>query len=112
LKSPAKTFLLRPDPHKVWTALVHRLGLPAVPEWAEGMVQVLQDQNRITPLEGIGCAPIVSASAEEILEWMKWGVAHGILRFPEKNGPIQSPNKPLAEVLGPIEVAENAIEAA
>ena len=80
------------------------------------MVRVLEDQNRITPLEGIGCAPIVvSASAEEILEWMKSGVAHGTLRFPEMNGPIQWPNKSLAAVLGPIEdetVAENAIEAA
>ena len=116
MKSLAKTFLLRLDPHEVWTALAHRLGLPAVPEWAEGMVQVLEDQNRITSLEGIGCAPIaVSASAEEILEWMESGISYGTLRFPEKNGPIQWPNKQLAEVLEPIEdetVAENAIEAA
>jgi hypothetical protein len=116
MKSLAKTFLLRPDAREVWTALVHRLGLPAVPQWAEAMVRILEDQNRIIPLEGIGCAPIlVTASAEEILEWMEFGIAHGTLRFPEKNGPIQWPNKPLAEVLGPIEdetVAENAIEAA
>ena len=116
MTSFAKTFLLRADPHEVWTALVHRLGLPAVPEWAENMVEILKHQNRITSLEGIGCAPIlVSATAEEILEWMELGVAHGTLRFPEKNGPIQWPNKPLAEVLGPIEdetVTENAIEAA
>lgn len=114
--SLAKTFFLRADPHEVWTALVHRLGLPAVPEWAENMVEILKDQNRITSLEGIGCAPIlVSASSEEILEWMEAGVALGTLRFPEGNGPIQWPNKRLAEVLGPIEdetVAENATEAA
>lgn len=112
----AKAFFLRDDPHEVWTALVHRLGLPAVPDWAEKMVEILKDQNRITPLEGIGCAPIlVSASAEEILGWMEAGVAHGTLRFPEVNAPIHWPNKPLAEVLGPIEdetVAENATEAA
>jgi len=102
MKSLVKTFLLRPDPHEVWTALVHRLGLPAVPEWAEDMVRVLEDQKRITPLEGIGCAPIlVSASGEEILEWMESSVTRGALRFPEMNGPIQWPNKSLAEVLGP-----------
>ena len=102
MKSVAKTFLLRPDPGEIWTALVHRLGLPAVPEWAEGMVRILKDQNRITPLDGIGCAPIlVTASAEEILEWMESGVALGSLRFPEKNGPIQWSNKSLAEVLRP-----------
>ena len=70
----------------------------------------------IASLEGIGCAPIlVSASAEEILGWMEGGVALGTLRFPEVNAPIHWPNKPLAEVLGPIEdetVAENATEAA
>jgi len=111
MKSLAKTFLLRPDPQEVWTALVHRLGLPGVPEWAEAMVRVLEDQKRITPLEGIGCAPVlVSASADEILEWMESGVAHGTLRFPEENGPVKWPNKPLAEVLRPIE--ENTVEAA
>ena len=95
---------------------MHRLGLPAVPEWAEEMVRILEDQNRITPLEGIGCAPIlVSASAEEILEWMESCVALGTLRFPEKNGPIQWPNKSVAEVLQPTDQNaedKNALEAA
>jgi hypothetical protein len=69
MKSLAKTFVLRPDPHEIWTALVHRLGLPAVPEWSEGIIRILEDQNRITRLDGIGCTPIlVSASAEEILK--------------------------------------------
>lgn len=102
MKSLSKSFLLRPDPREILTALVHRLGLPAVPEWAEGMVRILKDQNRVTPLDGIGCAPIlVTASAEEILEWMESGVTLGSLRFPEKNGPIQWDNKSLAEVLRP-----------
>jgi hypothetical protein len=115
MTSLAKTFFLRADPHEIWTALVHRLGLPAVPEWAEDMVRILEDQNRITSLDGIGCAPIlVSASAEEILDWMESGVATGTLRFPEKNGPIQWSNKPLAKVLEPISHAaeeENNLEA-
>lgn len=116
MRSLAKTFLLRPDPGEVWTALVHRLGLPAVPEWAEGMVRILEDQKRIKPLDGIGCAPIlVTASAEEILEWMESAVDLGALRFPEKNGPIQWSNKSLAEVLLSTNQAaeeENTLEAA
>jgi hypothetical protein len=101
MTSLAKTFFLRADHHEVWTALVHRLGLPAVPEWAEDMVQILENQNRIRSLEGIACAPIlVSARGEEILGWMEAGVAVGMQRFPEVNAPIQWANKPLAEVLG------------
>jgi len=45
MTSLAKAFFLRDDPHEVWTALVHRLGLPAVPEWGEDMVRILKDHN-------------------------------------------------------------------
>ncbi len=100
LNSLSRTFLLRPDATEAWTAIVHRLGLPAIPDWAEAMMTMLAENNRITPLEGIGCSPVVvSASAEEVLKWMEAGVARGKLRFPEKNGSVLWPIGSLSDAL-------------
>jgi hypothetical protein len=100
LKSLSRTFLLRTDATEAWTAIVHRLGLPAIPDWAQVMMRVLAENNRITPLEGIGCSPVVvSASTEEVLEWMEAGVARGELRFPEKNGSVLWPAGSLSDAL-------------
>ena len=100
LKSLSRTFLLRSDTTEAWTAIVHRLGLPAIPDWAEALMRVFTANNRITPLDGIGCSPVVvSASTEEVLEWMEAGIAQGELRFPEKNGPILWPSGSLSDAL-------------
>jgi len=64
------------------------------------MMRVLAENKRITPLEGIGCCPVVvSASTEEVLEWMEAGVAGGELRFPEKNGSVLWPAGSLRDAL-------------
>ena len=64
------------------------------------MMRVLAENNRIKPLEGIGCSPVVvSASTEEVLEWMEAGVARGDLRFPEKNGSVLWPVGSLSDAL-------------
>jgi hypothetical protein len=55
LKSLSLTFALRQEPQEIWTNLVHRHGLPALPDWAEVMVRALEEHHRITPLDGIGC---------------------------------------------------------
>ena len=34
LKSLSRTYVLRPEPNDVWSALVHRFGLPGLPDWA------------------------------------------------------------------------------
>jgi hypothetical protein len=100
LNSLSRTFPLRPDATEAWTAIVHRLGLPAIPDWAEAMMRVLAENNRITPLEGIGCSPVVvSASIEEVLKWMEAGVARGELRFQEKNGSVLWPAGSLSDAL-------------
>jgi hypothetical protein len=90
LKSLSRTFVLRPEPTEVWTALVHRFGLPGLPEWAETMLQTLRENGRIAPVDSIGCsAVVISATCEELLEWMEVGVARGELTFPEINGPVR-----------------------
>jgi hypothetical protein len=102
LKSLSRTFALRPEPQELWTNLVHRHGLPALPDWAEVMIRALEEHNRISPLDGIGCFPVmITASAEELLEWLEAGVRGGELPFPEKNGPIRWPRTSLCEVLRP-----------
>jgi hypothetical protein len=102
LKSLSRTFALRPEPQELWTNPVHRHGLPALPEWANVMTRVLKENNRITPLDGIGCSPVmITASTDELLEWLEAGVRGGELLFPESNGSIRWPRTSFREVLRP-----------
>jgi len=102
MKSLSRTFVLRREPTEVWTALVHRFGLPGLPEWAEPMTRILEKEKRIVPVDSIGCsAAVISATCEELLEWMGDGVGRGELSFPEANGPIRWFNGTLVEALQP-----------
>ena len=102
LGSMSHTYVLRLDPVDAWTAMVQRLGLPAVPEWAGYMMEILKKNDRIKELDSIGCLPVlVVASREEVLRWMEAGVVAGELRFPERNGPIRWPCALFSEVLRP-----------
>jgi hypothetical protein len=102
MKSLSRTIVLRPEPPEIWTALVHRFGLPGLPEWAEPMERILDKENRIVPVDSIGCsAAVISATCEELLEWMGDGVGRGELSFPEANGPIRWFNGTLVEALQP-----------
>jgi hypothetical protein len=102
LKSLSRTFVLRPESTEVWTALMHRFGLPGLPEWSVAMLRVLHENKRITPVDGIGCAAaVITATCEELLEWMAAGVRHGEFRFPESNGSVRWSNGTLAEALRP-----------
>jgi len=102
LKSLSRTFVLRPEPLEVWTALVHRFGLPGLPQWAEAVIQMLQENGRIASVDSIGCsAAVINATCEELLEWMAVGVRRGELSFPEMNGPIRWSSGTLSECLRP-----------
>ena len=105
MKSLSRTFVLRPEPNEVWTALIHRFGLPGLPEWANGMTHVLVAKGRITPVDSVGCsAVVISATCEELLEWMGSGVGGGELSFPESNGPIRWSNStPVVALLPELE---------
>ena len=102
MKSLSRTFVLRPEPNEVWVALVHRFGLPGLPDWAEAMVRVLKEKGRIAPVDSIGCsAAVISATSEELLEWMGDRTGQGELSFPETNGPIRWSSTLLPEALRP-----------
>ncbi len=102
MKSLSRTYVLRPEPSEVWAALVHRFGLPGLPEWAEVMMQVLRKEKRIVPVDSIGCsAVVITGTCEEVLGWMEVAVGRGELSFPDSNGPVRWPNGTLAEALRP-----------
>lgn len=90
MKSLSRTFVLRPEPAEIWTVLVHRFGLPGLPEWAEEVTRILQENGRIRSVDSIGCsAAAISATGDELLGWLEVGVRGSVLTFPEVNGPIR-----------------------
>ena len=87
-----RTILLGYQRDQAWAALVSFLGLPAEPSWAEHVLGVVEAEERIKPLDSIGCQPVlISATTEEMLEWIGDGLKSKELAFPEKNGPIAWP---------------------
>ena len=102
MKSLSRTFVLRPEPTEVWTALIHRFGLPGLPEWGKRMMQVLVEKGRITRADSIGCSSVViTATCEEMLGWMEVAVGRGELSFPDSNGPVRWSKGIPAEALRP-----------
>jgi hypothetical protein len=91
-----RTILLGYQRDQAWATLVSFLGLPAEPSWAEHVLGVVEAEERIKPLDGIGCQPVlVSATTEEVLEWIGDGLRSKTLSIPVKNGPIHWPQLPL-----------------
>ena len=91
-----RTILLGYQRDQAWATLVSFLGLPAEPSWAEHVLGVVEAEERIKPLDRIGCQPVlISATTEEMLEWIGDGLRSKSLSFPVKNGPIHWPQLPL-----------------
>ena len=102
MKSLSRTFVLRPQQNEVWAALVHRFGLPGLPEWAKRMTRILRENDRVRPVDSIGCSAVaITATCEEVLGWMEVEVGRGELSFPDSNGPVRWSNGILAEALRP-----------
>jgi hypothetical protein len=97
-----RTILLGYQRDQAWATLVSFLGLPAEPAWAEHVLGVVEAEERIKALDGIGCQPVlISATTEEVLEWIGGGLKSQALCFPEKNGPIIWPKCALTTSLNP-----------
>ncbi|MDR5728852.1 MAG: hypothetical protein RB191_15635 [Terriglobia bacterium] len=100
MKSLSRTYVLRPEPHEIWAALVHRFGLPGLPEWSSSIIRVLRDNGRLAPVDSIGCsATVVSATCEELLGWIGGAVNSCDAEFPLSNGPVRWGNGRLVEAL-------------
>ena len=99
-----KTLLLRYRRDEVWATLANFLGIPAHPTWAELVMKVVEQKKRIEEIDGIGCEPVlISATTEEILEWIGEGLRSDSLIFPNFAGPIKWPQFSLLELLRPIQ---------
>ena len=98
-----RTILLRYQREEAWAILVSFLGLPGEPTWADHILGVIEKEERIKDLDGIGCRPvIISATSEELLDWIGEGLRSRTLDFPERNGPIAWPRFSLNEALRPV----------
>jgi len=97
-----RTVLLRYRRKEAWAALVSFLGLPAVPEWADHILEIVEGKKRIEEIDGIGCQPVlISATTEEVLEWIGEGLRASVLSFPQRNGPIIWPRFAVSASLFP-----------
>jgi len=102
-----RTILFRYSHNEAWAWLSVFLGLPAAPSWAEHISKTIEAEGRVQPLDGIGCDPVlVTATADETLEWVSAALRSGEIVFPEVNGPILWTKIPLFEQLRPIQVKD------
>jgi hypothetical protein len=100
-----RTILLRYQRDEAWATLVSFLGLPGDPAWAEHVLRVVESEERIKPLDGIGCQPVlISATTEEVLEWIGDGLKSHVLSLPEKNDPVRWPQ--YSTLFSVVEVSE------
>ena len=60
--------------------------------WSGWILDCLDREKKIQPVEGIGCEPVViTATREELLEAVSKGLREEALCFPRENGPIHWP---------------------
>ncbi|MGC1159856.1 MAG: hypothetical protein WA891_18850, partial [Acidobacteriaceae bacterium] len=86
---------------EAWATLVSFLGLPADPTWADHILGIVEGKKKIEEIDGIGCQPVlISATTEEVLEWIGDGLRSGRLAFPANDGPIIWPRILIATMLG------------
>lgn len=95
-----RTLLLRYRREEAWATLVSFLGLPADPAWADHVLGVVERKKRVEEIEGIGCQPVlISATTEEMLEWIGEGLRSGAVAFPCETGAVGWPRPSIAELL-------------
>lgn len=100
--SAGRTMLLRYRREEAWATLVSFLGLPSDPAWADHILGVIERKKRIEEIDGIGCEPVViSATTEEMLEWIGNGLCSRALAFPTGSGSIDWPRCSVADALKP-----------
>ena len=105
-----RTILMRYERDEAWATLVSFLGLPGDPTWADHVLGVLEREKRIKDIDGIGCRPVlISATTEELLDWIGDGLLSRGLNFPDRNGPIAWPQFSLDGALRSI-LADHALE--
>ena len=97
-----RTILLRYQREEAWATLVGFLGLPADPTWAEHILGIVEGKKRMEEIDGIGCQPVlISATTEEMLEWIGHGLRSQMLAFPGSSNPIRWPRYSIDSLIAP-----------
>jgi hypothetical protein len=93
-------YALANEPHIIWNTLVHRLGLPASPEWAEWIYARLTKYEKISVMDSHGLSMVaIEATRDDMLRLIKRGVRLGCLPFPETNQLDRFPRIPMCDAL-------------
>jgi hypothetical protein len=80
-----RTVVYSADPEFLVYRLGVRFGIPLLPCWSEWIAADLTRQNRVHPLVGLGCDPVlVKASKQELLNLTAGAVKRGVLSIPDK----------------------------
>lgn len=97
-----RTLLLRYRREEAWATLVSFLGLPAVPAWGDHVLGIVERKKRVEEIDGIGCEPVlVSASTEEVLEWIGDALRSKAVSFPNESGAVVWPRQSILGLLAP-----------
>jgi len=76
------------------------LGLPADPRWNGWLLDWLKCENKLLPVQGIGCEPVaIAATRDELFQAVAKGLQEGALCFPKENGPILWPTFRMLDAL-------------
>jgi hypothetical protein len=95
-----RTLLMRYCREEAWATLVSFLGLPADPSWSDHVLGIVEGKKRIEEIDGIGCEPVmVSATTEEVLEWIGEALRSGVVAFPSETGAVAWPRPSIEELL-------------
>jgi len=95
-----RTLLLRYRREEAWATLASFLGMPADPAWADHVLADVERKKRVEEIDGIGCVPVViSATTEEMLEWIGEGLRSQAVVFPVTSGPIRWATVSIPDVL-------------
>lgn len=93
-------YALANDPQIMWNTLVHTLGLPASPAWADWIYDRLDHDEKISLIDSRGISMIgVEATRDYMLKLIKRGVRLGRLPFPEKDQPNRFCRIPMRDAL-------------
>jgi hypothetical protein len=78
-----RTVVYSADPEFLVYRLGVRFGIPLLPCWSNWIRAELTRQNRVHPLLGLGCNPVlVEASKQELLDLIAGAVKRGVLSIP------------------------------
>jgi hypothetical protein len=79
-----RTILCNADRQFVLYRIGVRFGLPVLSDWGEWFSRELEHRNAISPLIGIGCAPvIVRGTKKRFLAWIGHALKRRAIRIPE-----------------------------